>query len=182
MPEGRTARGRWRWPPPGRDGTLRGVSTTRVRQHVSAPRAAVYQALLDPEAVVRWQVPDGMTSHVHFFEAREGGDFRISLTYDAPGAAGKTSEQTDTFHGRFVELVPDERVVQVTEFETDDPRLRGAMTITYALADAPGGGTEISGVHEGLPPGVPEADNETGWRMALGKLAALVEGRRAAGR
>jgi hypothetical protein len=29
-------------------------------------------------------VPESMTSHVHSFEAREGGEFRISLTYDAP--------------------------------------------------------------------------------------------------
>jgi hypothetical protein len=28
-------------------------------------------------------VPDGMTCHVHAFDAREGGSFRISLTYDA---------------------------------------------------------------------------------------------------
>lgn len=48
------------------------------------------------------------------------------------------------------------------------------MTITIALADA-GGGTEIRAVHDGLPPGLPAADNETGWRRSLAKLAALVE-------
>jgi hypothetical protein len=30
-------------------------------------------------------------------------------------------------------------------------------------------------VHDGLPPGVPPADNETGWRESLARLAALVE-------
>lgn len=30
--------------------------------------------------------------------------------------------------------------------------------------------------HDGLPRGVPPADNETGWREALAKLATLVEG------
>jgi len=30
-------------------------------------------------------------------------------------------------------------------------------------------------VHDGLPPGVSTTDNETGWQMALTKLAALVE-------
>jgi hypothetical protein len=48
------------------------------------------------------------------------------------------------------------------------------MTITTTLADADGG-TDVLAVHDGLPPGVPAADNETGWRMSLGKLAALVE-------
>ena len=36
-------------------------------------------------------------------------------------------------------------------------------------------GTDVLGVHENLPPGVGLADNETGWRMALDKLAAFVE-------
>jgi uncharacterized protein YndB with AHSA1/START domain len=142
---------------------------------VNASRVAVYRALLDGEAVHEWQVPDGMTSHVHYFDAREGGEFRISLTYDAPDGQGKSGEQTDTFHGRFVTLVPEAKVVQTTEFETDDPAMRGEMTITYVLADAAGGGTDVEGVHEGLPPGVKPEDNELGWRMSLGKLAALVE-------
>jgi len=60
------------------------------------------------------------------------------------------------------------------EFETTDPVLEGEMTITYTLADSPGG-TEVHAVHDGLPPGVPAADNEAGWRMSLAKLAALVE-------
>lgn len=61
------------------------------------------------------------------------------------------------------------------EFETDDPDLRGAMTITIVLGDAPGGGTELAAVHEGVPPGVSAADNEAGWQSALARLAALVE-------
>lgn len=52
-------------------------------------------------------VTDGMTSHVHVFEPQEGGDIRISLTYDEPTDAGKTSAQTDTFQGQFTRLVPD---------------------------------------------------------------------------
>jgi uncharacterized protein YndB with AHSA1/START domain len=125
-------------------------------------------------------VPDGMTGVVHDFDAREGGAFRISLTYDEPTGTGKTTAHTDTYHGRFVELAPDERVAQVLEFETDDPGMRGEMTITYALADAgpdAGGGTELRAAHEGLPPALSPEDNEAGWRMSLGKLAALVEGR-----
>ena len=33
------------------------------------PRARVYQALLDSTLVQQWMVPDGMTSHVHSFDA-----------------------------------------------------------------------------------------------------------------
>ncbi len=115
-----------------------------------------------------------MTCHVHAFDAREGGSFRISLTYDQPTGTGKTTAHTDTYRGRFAKLVPNERVVEVDEFETEDPALRGEMTITITLADADGG-TSLLAVHDGLPPGVSSADNETGWRMALAKLAAFVE-------
>jgi uncharacterized protein YndB with AHSA1/START domain len=150
------------------------VSTTRVSRHIRAPRERVYRALLDPASVQQWMVPDQMTSHVHSFEARQGGEFRISLTYDRPGAAGKTNAQTDTFHGRFVKLVPHTEVVQTVEFETSDPTMQGEMTITYTLADA-GGGTELVGRHEDLPPGVAPTDNEAGWSMSIDKLARLVE-------
>ncbi len=150
------------------------MSSTRISRHVNAPRASVYRALLDARAVQQWMVPTGMTSHVHAFDGREGGAFRISLTYDAPTGTGKTTAQTDTYHGRFVKLVKDEQVVQVLEFETENPAMRGEMTITFSLADADGG-TEVLAVHEGVPPGVSTADNELGWRISLGKLAALVE-------
>jgi Uncharacterized conserved protein len=141
---------------------------------VNAPRASVYRALLDAQAIAVWMVPNAMTSHVHEFEARAGGPFRISLTYDAPTGTGKTTAHTDTYHGHFVKLVPNEQVIEVMEFETLDPEMQGEMTITFTLTDA-NGGTDVLGVHENLPPGVSPADNETGWRMALDKLAALVE-------
>lgn len=150
------------------------MSSTRIALRVSAPRAVVYRALLDARAIATWRVPTGMTSHVHAFDAREGGSFRISLTYDAPTGTGKTTAHTDTYHGRFVKLVPNEQVVEVVEFETADPALQGEMTITVTLADADGG-TEVLAVHDGLPPGLSTADNEIGWREALAKLAALVE-------
>src|SRR5260370_19448357 len=102
------------------------MSSTRIGCHINAPRAAVYRALLDARAVAKWKVPDGMSCHVHALDAREGGSFRISLTYDAPTRVGKPTARTDTYHGRFVKLVPNEQIVEMDEFETTDPALRGA--------------------------------------------------------
>ncbi len=150
------------------------MSSTHVTRHINAPRAVVYRALLDARAIATWRVPTGMTSRVHEFDAREGGSFRISLTYDAPIRTGKTTAHTDTYHGHFVKLVTNEEVVEVFEFETTDPELRGEMTITTTLADADGG-TDVLVVHEGIPSGVSTTDNETGTRMSLANLAALVE-------
>jgi uncharacterized protein YndB with AHSA1/START domain len=153
------------------------VSSTRISRRVNAPRAIVYRALLDARSVATWKVPTGMTSHLHVFDPREGGSFRISLTYEEPTRTGKTTAHIDTYHGRFVKLVTNEQVVEVVEFETTDPEIRGEMTITISLVDAEGGGTDVLAEHDGLPPDVPVGDNEAGWREALAKLAALVEER-----
>ena len=158
------------------------MTSTRVSRRVRAPRADVYRALLDPVAVARWTVPDGMRCTVHELDPREGGRLRISLTYDAPAGAGKTTAHTDTYHGTFAKLVPDAEVVEVIEFETANPALQGEMTLTFTLRDVDGA-TELVAVHDRLPPGLSPEYNELGWGMSLAKLAAWVEagGRKASG-
>lgn len=150
------------------------VYATTVSRVVRAPRQAVYAALVDATAIAQWRVPDGMQSEVHEFDAREGGRFRISLTYDVADGPGKSGAHTDTYHGHFIRLVADEVVVEVLEFESDDDELTVPMTMTTTLRDVPEG-TAVEIRHEGLPDSIPRADNEAGTRMALEKLARLVE-------
>lgn len=150
------------------------MASTKTLRHIDAPPSEVYRALLDAQAVAAWRVPAGMTSQVHQFDPRQGGRFRISLTYDEPTRAGKTTAQTDTYHGHFKKLTLNAEVIEVIEFETEDPDLRGEMTITTVLAAADGG-TDVVVLHEGIPDSVSTSDNETGTRMALANLAALVE-------
>ncbi|MGZ4322898.1 MAG: SRPBCC domain-containing protein [Solirubrobacteraceae bacterium] len=151
------------------------MTSHRVARRVLAPRKRVYQALIDPRQIAMWRAPAGMNCVVHEFDAREGGSFRVSLTYEDSGRSGKTHAHTDTYHGHFAKLVPDREVVEILEFETDDPTLAGEMTVSTRLADVPDG-TEVTVEYEGLPAGVSVGDNETGTRMALDNLAALVEG------
>jgi hypothetical protein len=114
-----------------------------------------------------------MTAHVHEFDGREGGRFRISLRYEVATGTGKSTSDSDTYHGYFVRLVSNEQVVEALEFETDDAAFRGTMTMTTTLSDATGG-TEVVVDHDGIPDAVSPADNELGTRMALQNLAALV--------
>jgi len=153
--------------------TVHPLGMTRVRRRIDAPRTRVYRTMLDPSTLAQWKVPDGMSLRVHEFEPREGGRIHISLVYDSPTETGKSSEGTDSYHGRFVRLVPDRLIVEVDEFETADPALRGEMTSTIELFDI-GDATDVVATHENLPPAISLADNEIGWRMALDKLAALV--------
>ncbi|HSS26255.1 MAG TPA: SRPBCC domain-containing protein [Mycobacterium sp.] len=152
------------------------MTQTRVVRHIRASPESVYRALIDAEAVAAWRVPDGMSAVVHDFDARVGGRFRVSLTYESPGGRGKTETHTDTYHGLFIELVSNQRVVEEFEFETSDPAFVGMMRMTTTLVDAHGG-TDLVMVHDWIPPGVSPEDNEIGTKMALDKLAALVESR-----
>jgi uncharacterized protein YndB with AHSA1/START domain len=154
-----------------------GRTSTRVSKTIKAPRTAVYQACLDPDALASWRVPDNMTGHMHVFDAREGGTFRMSLTYKDPqqSPGGKTTEGTDTFQGRFAELVPNEKIVEVIEFESQDPRFAGEMKMTTSFTDTDEG-TEITVLCDGIPAGVRPEDNEVGTKQALQKLATLITG------
>jgi uncharacterized protein YndB with AHSA1/START domain len=157
-------------------------ASMRVSRVLKAPRKAVYQACLDPEAVASWRAPDDMKGRVHFFEAREGGRFRMSLVYQDPkhSPSGKTSDDTDTFHGRFAELVPYEKIVELIEFESLDRRFAGEMKITTSFADV-AEGTEVSILCQNIPAGIRPEDNELGCALSLRNLATLL-GNEAAGK
>ncbi len=152
------------------------AGSTQVSRIIKAPRHKVYQAFLDPAAVAAWLAPENMRAKVHTFDPREGGQFRISLTYQKPedSPRGKTTGDTDTYHGRFVKLVPDEMIVEVIEFESPEPEFAGEMRMTVKLADVDGG-TEVSLLYENVPAGIRPEDNAAGSRQSLQKLAALVE-------
>lgn len=150
--------------------------STKVSQIVQAPREVVYRAFLDPDALAAWLPPDGMKGRVETFEPHEGGRFRLSLTYlnQQDSRRGKTSEGTDTVQGRFAELVPYERIVWVTAFESQEPDFAGEMRITWSFTDM-GGKTEITVLCEDIPKGIRLEDNELGSRESLRHLAAYFE-------
>lgn len=142
---------------------------------IHATPAAIYRALLDPEALAAWRPPAGMTGRFDMFDGREGGRYRMTLTYEDAGQGhGKSSDDEDTVQGRFAELVPDTRVVELVEFESDDPAFAGTMRITTSLKPV-SGGTEVSMVCEQVPYGISAEDHQIGLASTLANLAAHVE-------
>ena len=141
----------------------------------AAPRR-IYQAYLDPHALSAWLPPAGMTARIDAFEPRAGGAYRMALTYDQPdhAAPGKTSQHADVVRGRFLELVPDERIVQLVEFESKDPAFAGEMEMTWLLTAVPGG-THVAILCENVPEGIRHEDHEAGLRSTLENLAAFTE-------
>jgi uncharacterized protein YndB with AHSA1/START domain len=120
-------------------------ASTTVSTYIDAPPRAVYQAFLQADAVAVWLPPGAMRGVVHAFEGVEGGVIEMSLVYPEGEASahGKTSDHTDTFRGRIVSLVPDERIVWLTTFVSEDPAFAGDMTVSWTLAAA-GDGTEVT--------------------------------------
>src|ERR1700747_39445 len=108
--------------------------TDRASRVIAAPPERVWAALVNPEALMAWLPPGGMTGRVERFDARPGGSYRMVLTYsDASGAPGKGSAAHDIVEARFVDIVPGERVVQAVDFVSDDPAYAGTMTMTWEV-------------------------------------------------
>lgn len=141
-----------------------------------ASPGAIYAAFVDPDALVKWLPPEGMKGIVHAFDPREGGTYRITLVYERPNssAPGKSTEDSDVVEGRFLELTPNERIVQEVEFESDDPAFAGTMRMTWSLAAVPEG-TEITILCENVPEGIRKEDHDAGLRSTLENLARIME-------
>jgi uncharacterized protein YndB with AHSA1/START domain len=151
-------------------------ASTRTARLIRASREALYRAFTDPEALAAWLAPEGMTGKVHAFDGRVGGGYRMSLFYPPSEQVyrGKTAEREDRFTARFVELTPPARIVQAITFDSNDPAFAGEMAMTVTFHDKDGG-TEVTILFEGIPPGIRPEDNDAGTRSSLEKLARYVE-------
>jgi uncharacterized protein YndB with AHSA1/START domain len=149
--------------------------TDRASRVIDAPAERVFDALVDPEALVRWLPPSGMTGRFERFDLRPGGSYRLVLTYaDASGAPGKATADSDVVEARVVDVVPGVRVVQDVDFVSDDPAFSGTMRMTWALVTVDGG-ARVDITATGVPDGISSADHAVGMASSLANLAAYVE-------
>jgi uncharacterized protein YndB with AHSA1/START domain len=148
----------------------------RTSRVVKARPEQVYEAFMNPAALVAWLPPAEMTGEIHEFDARVGGGYRMSLFYppEESPPRGKTSAREDMVNVRFVELAPPGRIVEAVSFVTTDPTLLGEMTILATFEEVPGG-TEVTMMFENLPPGLRPEDNDMGSRLSLEQLARHFE-------
>ena len=141
------------------------TNTIRLHRVLRATPERVYRAFLDPDAMVKWCPPNGFTGTVHHLEAKVGGTHKMSFT-------NFTTGQSHAFGGRYLELVPQERIRYTDQF--DDPNLPGEMQVTVALKQV-SVGTEVHIVQEGVPEAIPPEACYLGWQESLTLLAKLVE-------
>ena len=141
------------------------TGTVRFHRVLRSKPERVYRAFLDPDAMVKWLPPNGFTAKVHEMTAREGGGYTMSFK-------NFTTGKSHSFGGKYLELVPNERIRYTDKF--DDPNLPGEMHTTISLKSV-SVGTELNIVQEGLPAVIPPEACYLGWQESLTLLAKLVE-------
>lgn len=142
---------------------------------IAAPPKRVYAALVDPDALVAWLPPDGMSGRFERFDARPGGSYRMILTYaDASTAPGKATADSDVVEARFLDIAPGVRVVQAVDFVSDDPAFAGTMVMAWEVT-AVDAGTRVDIRADDVPAGISATDHAAGLASSLANLARYLE-------
>jgi uncharacterized protein YndB with AHSA1/START domain len=143
------------------------MSTNTIKLHrvLRAKPERVYKAFLDADAMAKWLPPNGFTGKVHQIDAKVGGGYKMSFT-------NFTTGKSHSFGGKYLELVPNEKIRYSDQF--DDPNLPGQMQATITLKKV-SVGTDVDIVQEGVPSVIPAEACYLGWQESLILLAKLVE-------
>lgn len=139
--------------------------TVKLHRVLTAPPERIYRAFLNADAMAKWLPPHGFTGKVHELDAKVGGAYRMSFTNFSTGSS-------HSFGGKYLELVPNERIKHTDGF--DDPNLPGEMITTISLKQVLVG-TEINITQEGIPEVIPTEACYLGWQESLTLLAQLVQ-------
>ncbi|KXB32604.1 MULTISPECIES: SRPBCC family protein [Dechloromonas] len=141
------------------------TNTVTLHRVLRATPERVYRAFLDPDAMVKWLPPHGFTGKVQHLDATVGGTYRMSFTNFSTG-------HSHSFGGKYLELVPNERIRHTDAF--DDPNLPGEMETTISIRPV-FCGVELNIVQQGIPEVIPTEACYLGWQESLTLLAQLVE-------
>lgn len=115
--------------------------------------------------MTKWLPPYGFTCKVDHLDGRVDGTFKMSFTNFSSG-------NCHSFGGKYLELVPFERIKYIDKF--DDPNLPGDMQVTVQLREVTCG-TDVNIIQEGIPNVIPVEMCYLGWQESMEQLAKLVE-------
>jgi uncharacterized protein YndB with AHSA1/START domain len=140
-------------------------NTVKLHRVLKSTPDRVYRAFLDPDAMAKWLPPNGFTGKVHSIEPRVGGTYKMSFK-------NFTTGESHSFGGKYLELVPNERIRHTDRF--DDNNLPGEMVTTITIKQV-SVGVELNVVQEGIPDAIPAEACYLGWQDSLTLLTQLVE-------
>ncbi|HKQ14780.1 MAG TPA: SRPBCC family protein [Steroidobacteraceae bacterium] len=140
-------------------------NTVKLHRVLKSTPERVYRAFLDPDAMAKWLPPHGFTGKVHSIEPRVGGTYKMSFK-------NFTTGESHSFGGKYLDLVPNERIRHTDRF--DDTNLPGEMITTITIKQV-SVGVELNVVQEGIPDAIPAEACYLGWQESLTLLTQLVE-------
>lgn len=110
------------------------IVLVKVLKH---PRNKVFAAWMDPEALVQWYGPAGFTIENHEADIREGGFWHFDMV-------GLFEGQQRRFPNlmRFLEIVPDERIV--VDYGTPEPNDPDSFRMTVTFDEQADGKTVLT--------------------------------------
>jgi uncharacterized protein YndB with AHSA1/START domain len=101
-----------------------------ITREFDAPRHLVYEAWTTPELVKRWWTAKRGEATVAEIDLRVGGRWRYVMVTEDGMEVG--------FHGEYLEIVPNERIVSTEVFEGIPDGQAQASTNTLTLTEADG--------------------------------------------
>jgi uncharacterized protein YndB with AHSA1/START domain len=123
----------------------------------------------------RWLPPNGMTGKMLAFDFRDGGSYRMRLTYaERDRGHGKTSEDADEMVVRLTRIVQGRSIEQAVDFVSEDPAFAGTMRMTWTMA-ADGDRMRVTVRAEDVPAGIRAEDHVAAMTASLEQLAGFVE-------
>ncbi|MDN3667990.1 SRPBCC family protein [Echinicola jeungdonensis] len=150
--------------------------TTENSRMIKATAETIYNAFTEPKALETWLAPGKMKGKVHDFDFKVGGGYKISLFYPSSEkeSKGKTKDNEDRFEVKFIEIIPNLKIVQAVNFDSSDPDYLGEMTMEVTFTPI-NGSTKVTFLFKNIPHGIKPEDNEAGTLSSLEKLAKYVE-------
>jgi uncharacterized protein YndB with AHSA1/START domain len=148
--------------------SVQAVTSLRLTRVVKADPARVFRAWTDPEQLVEWACPEGLSVENAEVDLRVGGRYRIVMR--APDGAVHTAA------GVYREIERPGRLVYTWTWEgTVDEGMRiGETVVTVEFRGRGDGTSDVVLMHEGFPGAEARDNHEAGWTSCVNRLEMLL--------
>ncbi|MGY5777919.1 SRPBCC family protein [Rhizobium sp. LEGMi135b] len=147
-------------------GSMRPPRAIVLTRDIAAPRALLFRLWTEPEHLMRWWGPQTTTASSVSIDLREGGAWRHCIL---------TTEGREYWsHGRYLEIVPSERLVFTFAWENQEGKPEHPMQATVEFHEL-GEKTRLVFRKVQLPDDTELKLQTGGWEQALDKYVAYAE-------
>ena len=144
---------------------VQAATSLRLTRVVKGDPARVFRAWTEPEQMLEWACPEGLSVEAVEVDLRVGGRYRIAMK--APDGG------THTAVGEYRVVERPGRLVYTWNW-ADEGRDMGETVVTVEFRGRGDGTSEVVLTHEGFPGAEARDDHETGWTSCVRRLERLL--------